>query len=195
MRETRVAIYTRVSTLDQSNEGQEHELRQYAKHRGWSVVRVYADKVSGLKSSRPALDELLRDARKGKFSCVAVWRIDRLGRSVSHLLEVLETFKALDIEFFALSEAIDTATPTGMMVFTILAAVASLERSILVERIRMGLDNAKRRGVQLGRPPIRKLDAEEISKVRAERLKGATLRQLAKAHGASLWSIHKVCST
>ena len=106
MRDTRVAIYTRVSTMDQSNEGQEHELRQYAKQRGWSVVRVYADKVSGLKSSRPAPDELLRDARKRKFSCVAVWRIDRLGRSVSHLLQVLETFKALGISFVSFTEAI-----------------------------------------------------------------------------------------
>lgn len=195
MRDTRVAIYTRVSTIDQSTEGQEHELRQYAKHRGWSVVRVYADKVSGLKSSRPALDELLRDARKRKFSRVAVWRIDRLGRSVPQLLEVLELFRALGIEFISLSEAIDTSTPTGMMVFTVLAAVAALERSILVERIRMGLDNARRRGVQLGRPAKKKLDAGEITRIRAKRLKGATLRQLAKEHGSSLWSVYKVCST
>jgi len=194
MGEARVAIYTRVSTLDQSNEGQEHELRRYAKQRGWSVVRIYADKISGLKSSRPALDELLRDARKRKFSCVVVWRIDRLGRSVSHLLEVLETFKALGIAFVSFSEAIDTSTSTGMMVFTVLAAVAALERSILVERIRMGLDNAKRRGVQLGRPEKKKLDASEISRIRAKRRKGATLRQLAKEHGTSLWGIYKVCS-
>lgn len=195
MRDTRVAIYTRVSTMDQSNEGQEHELRQYAKQRGWPVVRVYADKVSGLKSSRPALDELLRDARKRKFSCVAVWRIDRLGRSVSHLLQVLEIFKALGISFVSFTEAIDTSTATGMMVFTVLAAVAALERSILVERIRMGLENAKRRGVQLGRPAKKKLDAGEIKRIRAKRLKGATLRKLAEEHGSSLWSIYKVCST
>jgi DNA invertase Pin-like site-specific DNA recombinase len=111
------------------------------------------------------------------------------------LLEVLETFKSLGISFFSFSEAIDTSTPTGMMVFTVLAAVAALERSILVERIRMGLDAAKRRGVALGRPAKKKLDAGEISRVRAKRLKGATLRQLAKEHGSSLWSIYKVCST
>ena len=161
--------------MDQSNEGQEHELRQYAKQRGWSVVRVYADKVSGLKSSRPALDELLRDARKRKFSRVAVWRIDRLGRSVPQLLEVLELFRALGIEFISLSEAIDTSTPTGMMVFTVLAAVAALERSILVERIRMGLDNARRRGVQLGRPAKKKLDAGEITRIRAKRFEGSNV--------------------
>jgi|SRR5579863_8406534 len=194
MKQTKVAIYTRISTQDQSSEGQEHELKEYAKHRGWSVAQVYADKISGLKSSRPALDQLLADARKRKFDCVLVWRIDRLGRSVSHLLEVLETFKTLDIKFLSLCESIDTSTPAGMMVFTVLAAAAALERQILVERIRMGLGNAKRRGVQLGRPAKKKLDAGEISKVRAERSKGATLRQLAKAHGASLWSIHRVCS-
>jgi DNA invertase Pin-like site-specific DNA recombinase len=194
MKQTRVAIYTRVSTQDQSNQGQEHELRQYAKRRGWAVTKVYADKISGLKSTRPALDQLLHDAKMGKFDCTLVWRIDRLGRSVTHLLGVLETLRGLHVEFVSLSEAIDTTSPAGMLVFTVLAAVASLERSILVERIRMGLDNAKRRGVQLGRPPIRKLGSQEIAQVRKERLKGATLRQLAKAHRSSLWSIHKLCS-
>jgi DNA invertase Pin-like site-specific DNA recombinase len=194
MKQTRVALYTRVSSPEQSNEGQEHELRAYAERRGWSVTKVYADQISGIKSTRPALDQLLNDAKRGKFSCVAVWRTDRLGRSVAHLLEVLEKFRTLNIEFISLSEAIDTSTPTGMMVFTVLAAVAALERSILVERVRMGLDNARRRGVQLGRPALKKLTASEITKIRRERAKGATLRQLAQAYGASLWSIHKLCS-
>lgn len=194
MRQKRVAIYTRVSTLEQRDEGQDHELREYAKRRGWSVAGVYADKISGLKSARPELDRLLADSRKGKFDSVVVWRIDRLGRSVTHLLQVLEVFKTHGIEFFSLSESIDTSTATGMMVFTVLAAVAALERSILVERVRMGLENAKRRGVRLGRPALKILDAGEITKVRAERKKGATMRQLAKAHGTSLWSIHRLCS-
>jgi DNA invertase Pin-like site-specific DNA recombinase len=123
-----------------------------------------------------------------------VWRIDRLGRSVSHLLQVLETFRALGIEFISLTEAIDTSTPTGMMVFTVLAAVASLERSILVERVKSGLEHAKRRGVRLGRPAIKNLDAEEVARIRTERRKGATLRAIAKAHGTSLWSVHQLCS-
>jgi DNA invertase Pin-like site-specific DNA recombinase len=194
MKQTRVAIYTRVSTLDQSSEGQEHELLEYAERRGWTVAEVYRDKISGIKNSRPALDQMLADAKRGQFSYTLVWRIDRLGRSVSHLLEVLETLKALDIKFVSLSEAIDTSTPTGMMVFTVLAAVASLERSILVERIRLGISNAKRRGVQLGRPALKKLGADEISSIRAERLQGATFRKLAQAHGASVWTVHKLCS-
>jgi len=154
-----------------------------------------ADQTSGMKSTRPALNQLLSDARKRKFSRVIVMRIDRLGRSVSNLLEILETFRSLDIEFISLSESIDTSTPTGMMVFTVLAAVASLERSIIVERVKSGLEHAKRRGVRLGRPRIKNLDTSEVSKIRAERRKGATLRALAKAHGTSLWSVHKLCST
>ena len=115
MEEVRVAVYTRVSTLDQSLEGQEHELVEYASRRGWIVSKIYRDKISGLKNARPALDEMLADARRGKFTRTLVWRIDRLGRSVSHLLEVLEALKRLHIQFVSLSEAIDTSTPTGMV--------------------------------------------------------------------------------
>jgi DNA invertase Pin-like site-specific DNA recombinase len=194
MKGKKVAIYVRVSTLDQSSEGQKHDLKEYAKNRGWEVERVYSDRISGVKSSRPALDEMLIDAKKRKFDQLLVWRIDRLGRSVSHLLEVLETLRVLGIEFISLSEAIDTATPTGKMVFTVLAAVAELERSITVERVRMGLENAKRKGVKLGRPAIKTLDAQELSSIRRERRSGRTLRQIAKAHGTSLWSVHQACS-
>jgi DNA invertase Pin-like site-specific DNA recombinase len=195
MQKIKCAAYVRVSTTDQSTKAQESELKEYITNRGWSLVRIYADQVSGVKSTRPALNQLLSDARRRKFSCVAVTRIDRLGRSVSHLLEVMETLRALDIRFLALSESIDTSTAAGMMVFTVLAAVASLERSILVERVKSGLEHAKRRGVRLGRPAIKNLDAAEVSKIRAERRKGATLRALARTHGTSLWSVHKLCST
>jgi DNA invertase Pin-like site-specific DNA recombinase len=194
MKEARVAIYTRVSTLDQSDEGQEHELLEFSQRSGWTVAEVYKDKISGIKNNRPELDRLLADAKRARFSRVIVFRIDRLGRSVSHLLEVLETFKALDIKFVSLSEAIDTSTPAGLMVFTVLAAVAALERSILVERVRMGIQNAKRRGVQLGRPALRKFGADELSKIREERSQGATFRELAKAHKTSVWTVHTLCS-
>jgi DNA invertase Pin-like site-specific DNA recombinase len=194
MKEARIAIYTRVSTQDQSDEGQERELLEFAERRGWTVAEVYKDKISGLKNIRPELDRLMADAKKAHFSHIVVFRIDRLGRSVRHLLEVLETFKALDIKFVSLSEAIDTSTATGMMIFTVLAAVASLERSILVERIQMGISHAKRKGVRLGRPPLRKFGEDEILKIRAERSQGATFRELAKAHGTSVWTVHMLCS-
>jgi len=194
MKEARIAVYTRVSTSDQSDEGQERELLEFAERRGWAVAEVYKDKISGIKNNRPELDRLLADAKKARFTHVIVWRIDRLGRSVNHLLEVLETFKALDIKFVSLSEAIDTSTPAGLMVFTVLAAVAALERSILVERVKLGIANAKRRGVRLGRPALKRFGVDEISKMREERSQGATFRQLARAHGPSVWTVHTLCS-
>jgi DNA invertase Pin-like site-specific DNA recombinase len=190
----RVAAYVRVSTGGQSTKAQEHELRQYIKVRGWSLTRVYSDQISGAKSVRPALNQLLEDARSRKCDCVVVTRIDRLGRSVSHLLEVLQNLKDYGVEFISLSESIDTSTASGMMVFTVLAAVASLERSLLGERVKSGLEDARRRGVRLGRPAIKKIDAPEASKIRAERRRGATLRAIAKSHGTSVWSVHQLCS-
>jgi DNA invertase Pin-like site-specific DNA recombinase len=194
MHETRVAIYTRVSTLDQSDGGQEKELRELAERKGWTIHGVYQDKVSGLKKTRPELDRLLADAKRGHFSHVLVWRIDRLGRSVSHLLEVLETLNILGIKFLSLNEAIDTSTPAGMLIFTVLGSVAAFERSILVERVRMGIQHAKRRGVKLGRPALTRLSSSDITSMREQRATGVTFREIAKEFGTSVWTVHKLCS-
>jgi len=194
-KKVRVATYVRVSTDLQNTEGQEAELKEYAKHRGWEVTKVYRDKISGATSSRPALDELMADARKHKFSCTAVWRFDRMARSVSHLLQVLETFRNLGIEFVSISEQVDTSTPTGKMVFTVLGAVAELERSLIAERIRMGIQNARKKGKRLGRPPIRKLTTEELCKVRTDRGTGKfSLRALAAKYGTSVWAMQQATS-
>src|SRR5437899_8347890 len=129
---TRVAIYARVST---TNHGQDvglqtRELRQFAEARGWTVAGEYIDVgVSGTKEKRPELDHLMTDAHRRKFDAVAVWKFDRFARSVSHLLRALETFKALGIEFVSLSEQVDTSTPTGKMVFTVLGAWLSSRRA------------------------------------------------------------------
>jgi DNA invertase Pin-like site-specific DNA recombinase len=190
---TRAALYLRVSTEGQNTDGQESELREYAKNRGWEVTRIYRDKVSGTKTSRPALDELIVDAAKHRFGIVAVWRIDRLGRSVSHLLHVLETFRSLGIEFVSISEAIDTSTATGKMVFTVLGAVAELERSLIAERVKMGLQNARKKGKRLGRPPIRVLSKAEVEKVKVDRASGNfSLRKLAAKYGTSVWAMQQV---
>src|SRR6266852_5616167 len=127
-RKQRAAVYVRVSTAEQNTEGQEAELKVYAKHRSWEVTRIYRDKISGATSSRPALDELMTDAKKRKLDIVLVWRFDRFARSVSQLLQALETFRTVGIEFVSVSEQIDTSTPTGKMIFTVLGAVAELER-------------------------------------------------------------------
>ena len=191
-RKKRAAIYVRVSTAEQNTEGQEAELKEYVKNRGWEVTKVYRDKVSGTTRSRPALDELIGDAKKRKLDIVLVWRFDRFARSVSHLLQALETFRTVGIEFVSISEQIDTSTPTGKMIFTVLGAVAELERSLIAERVRLGIQNARRKGKQLGRPPIRRLNATELERVRADRATGKfSLRSLAAKYRTSLWAMQQ----
>jgi len=188
----RVALYSRVSTDGQNMDGQESEMKEYAKHRGWEVTRMYRDKMSGTKSSRPELDELMADAKKRKMDIVLVWRFDRFARSVSHLLQALEMFRTVGIEFVSISEQVDTSTPTGKMVFTVLGAVAELERSLIAERVRMGLQSAKKKGKRLGRPPIRHLNTAELGKVSADRATGKfSLRRLAAKYGTSVWAMQQ----
>jgi DNA invertase Pin-like site-specific DNA recombinase len=151
------------------------ELREYCQRRGWAVAGEYVDLgISGSKERRPELDRLLADAHRRRFDAVAVWKFDRFARSVSHLLRALETFKALGIEFVSLSEQVDTSTPMGKMVFTVLGAVAELERSLIVERVRAGLRNARAKGKRLGRPRVA-VDAARIAALRAQGLSWATI--------------------
>ena len=191
-RKQRVAIYVRVSTDGQNTEGQEAEPKEYARNRGWEVTKVYRNKASGSTRFRPALDELMADAKKRKMDIVLVWRFDRFARSVSHLLQALETFRTVGIEFASLSEQIDTSTAAGKLVFTVLGAVAELERSLIAERVRMGLQSARKKGKRLGRPPIRELNATEKEKVRADRATGKfSLRRLAEKYGTSVWAMQQ----
>jgi DNA invertase Pin-like site-specific DNA recombinase len=184
---TRVAIYARVST---TNHGQDvglqtRELRQFAEARGWTVAGEYLDEgISGAKDSRPELNRLMADAHKRRFDVVCVWRFDRFARSVSHLLRALETFKALGIDFVSFSEQMDTSTPAGKMVFTVLGAVAELERSLIVERVRAGLRNAKAKGKRLGRPRVT-VDAARIASLRAS---GASWQTITSQLGISAGS-------
>jgi DNA invertase Pin-like site-specific DNA recombinase len=166
----RAAIYARVST---SNNGQDptmqtRELEEYCQRRGWEVAGCYVDNgISGSKESRPELDRLIADAHRRRFDAVAVWKFDRFARSVSHLLRALEMFKALGIDFVSLSEQVDTSTPTGKMVFTVLGAVAELERSLIAERVRAGIRNARAKGKTLGRPRVA-VDASRIASLRSQ---------------------------
>jgi DNA invertase Pin-like site-specific DNA recombinase len=179
----KVAIYARVSTNgSQSPESQLLEIREYCERRKWKVWREYVDVgVSGSKEKRLELDKLLADAHRRKFDAVIVWKFDRFARSVSHLLRALETFRAQGIEFVSLSEQVDTSTPTGKMVFTVLGAVAELERSLIVERVRAGIRNARAKGKRLGRP--RKIpNTDRINQLRAN---GASWRAVGIALGVS----------
>src|SRR5882724_10946078 len=180
----RVAIYARVST---ANNGQDpmvqvRELREYCEHRGWKITSEYVDVgISGSKEKRPELDRLMAD-------CVVVWKFDRFARSVSHLLRALENFRALGIEFVSFSEQMDTSTPAGKMVFTALGAVAELERSLIVERVKAGLRNARAKGKRLGRPK-RVVDARRISDLRAQ---GTGWKRIATEMGIGVGTLYRL---
>jgi len=171
----RVALYARVSTLDQSTGSQLLDLRKYVSARGWKIYREFVDEgISGTKDSRPALDQLMDDARKRRFDVVLVWRFDRFARSTKHLILALEEFRNLGIDFVSFQENIDTSSPLGSAIFTIISAVAQLERDIIAERVKAGLRRAKENGKKLGRPNIL-VDLRYIQRLRSE---GMTLKFL-----------------
>lgn len=180
----RCAVYARVSTTAHGQDVtmQTRELREYCERRGWTLVGEYVDVgISGSKEKRPELDRLMADAHRRRFDVVAVWRFDRFARSVSHLLRALETFKAQGIDFVSFGEQMDTSTPTGKMIFTVLGAVAELERSLIVERVKAGLRNARAKGKRLGRPRSF-VDAQKIARLRAQ---GVPWRKIARQVGVS----------
>jgi DNA invertase Pin-like site-specific DNA recombinase len=178
------AIYARVSTANNGQDPtmQTRELSEYCGRRGWRIAGEYVDLgISGTKERRPELDRLMADAHQRRFDVVVVWRFDRFARSVSHLLRALETFKALGVEFVSFSEQLDTSTPAGKMVFTVLGAVAELERSLIVERVKAGLRNARSKGRHLGRPRAI-VDTQKIASLRGQ---GHSWRQIARQMGVS----------
>jgi DNA invertase Pin-like site-specific DNA recombinase len=184
----RVAIYTRVSSVDQHPEAQLLDLRQMAAQRGLEIVAEYSDRISGVKSRRPGLDNLMRDARRGCFDVLLVWASDRIARSVKHFLEVLDELNRVNIEYVSLRENIDTGGPLGRAVIVIVAAIAELERSLIIERVRCGMRRARLEGRQIGRKPL-ELDREAI---RRDRTHGLSLAQIAKVHRISRATVHRV---
>jgi len=187
----RAALYMRISPgLHGTTETQAFALRDYAERRGFNVVEEYRDeRISGGQESRPALDRLMKDARGRKFDLVIVARFDRFARSVSHLIWALEEFNHLGLEFISLSESVDTSTPMGKMIFTVLGAVAELERNLIKERIHMGLGRARKQGKQLGRPH-RIFDRERAR----EMLETNSVREVARQLGVSRSVIERLRS-
>lgn len=193
MKLTRVAIYARVSTANcqQSPEMQLIALREYCQARGLTVFREYVDEgISGTKDSRPALNVLMDDARKRKFDTVLVWKFDRFARSTRHLITALDEFKNLGLDFISYSENIDTSTPLGKAVFTIVAAIGELERSLIVERVKSGLKAARLRGKKLGRP-CRAFDKEKALRLKSE---GHKVRDIAVQLGVSKTTVARALS-
>jgi DNA invertase Pin-like site-specific DNA recombinase len=156
---------------------QTREMEEFCERREWQLAGSYVDNgISGSKESRPELDRLMADAHRRRFDTVIVWKFDRFARSVSHLLRALETSKALGIDFVSLSEQVDTSTPTGKLVFTVLGAVAELERSLIAERVRAGIRNARAKGKTLGRPRVA-VDSARIAALRAQGHSWGTIRR------------------
>lgn len=188
----KVAVYCRVSTADQSAAMQASDLTEFCHQRKLSIFRQYVDEgVSGLKERRPALDALMADARKGLFDIVLCWRFDRFARSTRHLITALEEFRHLRVDFISYQENIDTSSPLGKAIFTIVAAIAELERNIIVERIRGGIRRARGQGKQLGRRPI--TDPDLLWTVQQMKAQGMSIRAIAAAVKLSKSFVHKTC--
>jgi DNA invertase Pin-like site-specific DNA recombinase len=191
----RVAVYARVSTIGngQSPEMQLRDFAEFCERRGWAVADRYVDiGISGAKEKRLELDRLMSDAHRRRFDVVVVWSFDRMARSVSHLLRALETFNALGIAFVSLREQIDTSTPAGKMVFTVLGAVAELERSLIAERVRAGMRNARAKGKRIGRPPRTQLSPEDRKSIaEAYWSRKASFRQLARRFDTSIGTVQR----
>ena len=173
----RAAIYARVSTLDQEPENQLQELRRYVEARGWTAQEYTDHGVSGAKDRRPALDRLVTDAKRRRFDVLVVWRLDRLGRNLRHLILLLDDLQAIGVDFVSLAEGIDATTPAGRLQLHILGAIAEFERSRVIERVQAGLQRAIRQGRTLGRPRA------IISRFQLARVQGLSTREAAKVLG------------
>ena len=184
----RAALYLRVSTIDQHPETQLYDLRQMAAQRGYEIVQEYTDRISGAKARRPALDDMMRDARRGRFDAVLVWACDRIARSTRHFLEVLDELNRFNIEFVSFREQIDTGGPLGRAIVVIIGAIAELERNLIVERVRAGMRRARLEGRHIGRPSL-ELDREAICR---DRQRGQSLGQIAREHRISRTTVHRV---
>jgi DNA invertase Pin-like site-specific DNA recombinase len=178
----RAALYMRVSTVDQNPQTQALDLRQFAVQRGLEIVETYTDHgVSGTRARRPALDRMMEDARRHKFDVVVVWACDRLARSTKHLLQVLDELNGFGIQFLSQREAIDTEGPLGRAIIVIVSAIAELEKSLIVERVRAGMRRAKLEGRQIGRARL-DINREQVV---ADRRRGMSLTLVARKHSVS----------
>jgi DNA invertase Pin-like site-specific DNA recombinase len=184
-RTVRAAIYARVSTFEQTAENQLVELRRYAESREWGAQEYVDTGISGTKDRRPALDDLIRDAKRRRFDVVVCWRLDRLGRNLKHLITLLEDFQALGVAFVSLAEGIDATTPAGRLQMHILGAIAEFERARIAERVKLGLARVKASGRRLGRPRLR-IGAEQLDAVAA-----LSVRSAARAVGVSPSTLYR----
>ena len=185
----RVAIYARVSTDEQTTENQVFELEKVAKRMGWTVTEVYADTISGAKAKRPELDKLLKSAMRKEIDVVMAWSVDRLGRSLQHLITLLSDIQSKGVDLYLHQQGIDTTTPSGKMMFQMCGVFAEFERAMIQERVKAGLERAKAKGKRLGRPPVPPIQIENIKRLRTE---GLSIRAISNKVGLSVGKVQAV---
>lgn len=186
-----VGAYVRISTQSQDTDPQENDLRRYAKQKRWNL-RFYRDVSSGSKEDRPALARLLADCSEGEVNVVLVWSLDRLARSLKHLLSLIDLFKELEVEFACINPSIDPSSPGGKFGLQVLGAVAELEKSLIVERVKAGLRNAKMHGKRIGRPPRIIFSHQECRELQEQYRQGRSIRSLAAETGSTDYSIKRI---
>tara|TARA_B100000029_G_scaffold454775_1_gene481518 strand:- start:298 stop:861 length:564 start_codon:yes stop_codon:yes gene_type:complete len=185
----KAVIYARVSTAEQTTDNQTLELQKVAKRNGWEVAEIYEDTISGAKTKRPALERLLKGVVRKEFDVVMVWDVSRLGRSLTHLVRLLEEFNSKGVNLYFHQQGIDTTTPTGRMMYQMCGVFAEFERSMIQERVKAGLARARAQGKQLGRAPIPPVT---VKKIKALRASGLSLRAISKQTGVSVGKVHAV---
>lgn len=168
---------------------QTREMRQFTEARGWTMADEYIDAgISGAKDSRPELNRLMADAKRRKFDVVLVWKLDRFGRSLRHLVNALAEFESLGITFVSLSDNLDLSTASGRLMFNIIGAMAEFERALIQERVRAGIRNARAKGKQIGRPP-KSVDLAAVATLRGQ---GASWRAISTRLGVAVATLHRV---
>ena len=189
----KVCLYCRVSTFNQTSENQLRELRGVAERMGYEIVSEFIDNgISGAKSrkDRPALDEMMKLATQRKFEMVMCWSIDRLGRSLQHLVEILNELQAMKIDLFFMQQGMDTTTPSGRMIFSVFGAIGEFERNLIRERVIAGQQRAKASGVHIGRPT--KMNDGMKSAIKVMHQNGMSIRQIAKSCKVGIGTVYSV---
>jgi len=189
----KVCLYCRVSTTHQTSENQLRELRVVAERMGYEIVSEFIDNgISGAKSrkDRPALDEMMKMATQRKFEMIMCWSIDRLGRSLQHLVEILNELQAMKIDLFFMQQGMDTTTPSGRMIFSVFGAIGEFERNLIRERVIAGQQRAKASGVHIGRPT--KMNDGMRSAIKAMHENGMSIRQIAKSCKVGIGTVYSV---
>lgn len=185
----RTIIYARVSTRDQNPQMQIKDLRNYVKARKLKLIEEYVDYASGSNNDRANYLKLLNDVRKRKCDIVIVWKFDRFARSTKELINALEEFKSLGVNFISYQENIDTGTPAGKVLFTLISAFAEFEREVIRERVKAGMDAARAKGKIIGRPRIKKFQIDEVKKLKS---KGVYWKDIVKRVGVSKSTYYQI---